>query len=261
MIQRKMEEAFSPSGIFRHLPNGFDKKRVHFYNVIDSTNNEAKRFAAEGAPDGTVFLANCQTAGRGRVGRSFYSPEDGGIYFSCLLRPQLSADDVVLITVAASVAAADAIFAVTGVYPAIKWVNDLFLGRRKVCGILTEMVSGTSPAVVVGVGINCSAVFPEELQEIAGNLPKTEDLRNRLAAELICKMPYLEEIIKEGNFLDQYRAHSMVIGQIVTLPQEPGSRYFAKGIGDSGELILEDETGTERRLTTGEISIRLADTD
>ncbi len=255
----------SLDGIFRYLPDQFDRSKLCFFDVIDSTNAEAKRQAAEGIPNGTSFVANAQTAGRGRLGRSFYSPEDGGIYFSMLLRPGLLTEDVVLITVAASVAVADAIFAVTDVYPQIKWVNDLYLDGKKVCGILTEMVSspetGAMEAIVVGVGINCFTMFPAELQEIAGNIPYVADVKNRLAAELVVRLSALEEMIKGREFLQKYRRHSMVIGRSVSLPQEEGSCYLVQGIGDNGELILQDKAGTIRRLTTGEVSIRLCDTD
>ncbi len=261
MMEDQMSDELSLAGILRYLPEDFDRQRIQFFPLIDSTNTEAKRQATEGAPDGTVLVAAQQTAGRGRVGRSFYSPRFGGIYFSILLRPKLLMQDMVRITACASIAVADAIFAVTGVYPQIKWVNDLYFSGKKVCGILTELVSAPSHAVVVGVGVNCSAVFPKELQEIAGNLPEVEDMKNRLAAELTMRLSSLEEMIVKGDFLSKYRKHSMVIGQYVTLLQEEGSRYFAKGIGDNCELILEDENGQERRLSTGEISIRFAAND
>ncbi len=259
------EDNLSFDGICEHLPQSFDKSKIRFFHVINSTNTEAKRMAAEGAPDGTILIANCQTAGRGRLGRSFYSPEDGGIYFSILLRPKLTMKDMVLVTVAASVAVADAIFAVTKVYPQIKWVNDLYLDGKKVCGILAELVSnpdsGEPEAVVVGVGINCKAVFPEELQEIAGNISMEGADKNSLAAELSVRLSNLEEMVKTKSFLQKYRENSMVIGRYVTLLQEPGSTYLVTGIGDCGELKLESDGGEKRSLTTGEISIRLAGLD
>ncbi len=257
------EKKISLAGMKPYLKRIRELDKIWIYDVIDSTNNEAKRRAMAGAPDGTVVLADSQTAGRGRQGRNFYSPADSGVYCSILLRPSLSIEDVVQITVAASVAVGRAISSVVGQYPQIKWVNDLYMEDRKVCGILAEMVQEPKTgkaAVVVGVGINCTTVFPEELQEIAGNLPQTQNsavLRNRLAAELIYRISCLEEMILQGDFLEEYREHSMVIGKYVTLLNEPERCYFVKGIGESGELLLIDERGEMRRLSSGEISIRL----
>lgn len=259
----KKTEKLSKEGIVKYLPSGFDQGCIQVFEEIDSTNTEAKRQAGSGAQNGTILIANSQTGGRGRVGRSFYSPRDGGVYFSILLRPTLVAEDVVLITVAASVLVAEAIRAVCGVYPDIKWVNDLYDKGKKVCGILAELVSNseTGTAVVLGVGINCDTVFPEELQEIAGNVPYAEDVKNKLASELSVRLSGIESVIAEGTFLEAYREHSMVIGKWVTIPQEQGSFYYVSGIGDRGELLLEDKNGNSRALTTGEVSIRLTNTD
>lgn len=154
---------------------------------------------------------------------------------------------------------------VTGRQPQIKWVNDLYLDGKKICGILTEAVSdfetGAVEAVVVGIGINCNTVFPEELQEKAGSVLQGSGgaVRNRLAAELVNQVSGLEQMIRQRTFLEEYRSRSMVIGKEITVLQEPGSRYFAEGIGQSGELILRDEAGNEKILSTGEVSIRLTE--
>ncbi len=265
MMKDNAKRELSKDGISRYLPADFDRKRIQVFEVIDSTNTEAKRQAAKGAPHGTILVANAQTAGRGRVGRSFYSPQDGGVYFSILLRPSLMQEETVLITTAASVAVADAIESVCGIYPQIKWVNDLYYDGKKVCGILAELVSGTKDgmrdAVVIGVGINCHSEFPEELREIAGNIPPGEDVKNHLAAELSFRLSRLETMISNRTFLQKYREHSMVIGKWITLPQEPDSSYFVRGIGERGELFLVDKEGNSRNLTTGEISIRLVGSD
>ncbi len=256
-MQRKVK--LSREGIAKYLPDQFEQSRIQVFEEIDSTNTEAKRQARNGAPDGTVLVANSQRNGRGRLGRNFYSPQDGGVYFSILLRPTLPAEDTVLITVAASVQVAEAIQSVCGVYPDIKWVNDLYYEGKKVCGILAELVSDseTGNAVVLGVGINCYTEFPDELQDIAGNVPCVEDIKNRLAAELSVRLSELESVITEGEFLTSYREHSMVIGKWVTIPQEAGSLYYVCGIGERGGLILKDREENSRILTTGEISIRL----
>lgn len=256
-MQKK--EKISLGEIAGYLPDEFDQSRIQVFDVIDSTNTEAKRQAIYGAADGTIIVAGKQEQGRGRVGRSFYSPQDGGVYFSILLRPTLPMEDVVLITVAASVQVAEAIRSVCGVFPDIKWVNDLYCEGKKVCGILAELVSDSEQgnAVVLGVGINCSIEFPDELREIAGNVPYAEDRKNRLVAELSVKLSKLELVVEDGLFIEVYRKHSMVMGKWVTIPQEPGSLYLVRGIGDRGELMLEDKAGNSRSLTTGEVSIRL----
>ncbi len=238
---------------------GVSINQVQVFETLASTNQEAKRQALMGAKDGTVILANHQSEGRGRLGRSFYSPKDGGIYCSFIVKTSLSVEDTVKITTAASVLTGKAICHIIGEFPQIKWVNDLYLDGKKVCGILAEAVylPGKVPVVILGIGINCNAVFPEELEEIAGNIPKVD--KTRLAAELILKISKLEEVIKTGEFLEEYRKHSMVIGKRITILGEEDSCYLVKDIGNSGELLLMTDTGESRTLSAGEISIRLAD--
>lgn len=230
-------------------------KRLFLYDTIDSTNTEAKRRALQGAESGTVILADCQTAGRGRLGRDFHSPAGSGVYLSTLLRPQIPMEQAVLVTTGASVAVCRAVETVTGQSLAIKWVNDLYLSGKKVCGILAEAVNDV---IVVGIGINCTTVFDGELADRAGSLGLA-GIRCRLAAELVNQLAHLETMIAKQNFLTEYRERSMVLGKEVTILQEPGSHYIAEDIGGKGELILRDSSGNRRMLSTGEISIRLAD--
>lgn len=258
-------DKLSREGMLPFLEDPEVAEKILVFDVLDSTNTEAKRRAVDGAPDGTVILADRQTAGRGRLGRSFFSPAESGVYFTMLLRPEIPMEQAVLATTAASVAASRAVEKVTGRQPQIKWVNDLYLDGKKICGILTEAVSdfetGAVEAVVVGIGINCTTVFPEELQEKAGSVLQGSGgaVRNRLAAELVNQVSGLEQMIRQRTFLEEYRSRSMVIGKEITVLQEPGSRYFAEGIGQSGELILRDEAGNEKILSTGEVSIRLTE--
>lgn len=260
-------DKLSRQGILPYLEEPERAEKIFVFDVLDSTNTEAKRRALGGAPDGTVILADRQTAGRGRLGREFYSPANSGVYFTVLLRPNIPMEQAGMFTTAASVAAMEAVKAVTGKQPLIKWVNDLYLDGRKVCGILTEAVSnfetGVIEAVAVGIGINCTTVFPEELREKAGSLfPGNGEsaVRNRLAAELVNRTVHLEDCIAEGNFMEKYRRYSMVLGKTVTVLQEPGSQYLAEEIGNGGELILRGRTGERRVLRTGEVSIRLTET-
>ena len=148
---------------------------VRVYRSISSTNTVLKTMAEEGAPEGRCLIAGEQTAGRGRRGRSFYSPPDSGIYLSGLLRPALQAVDATSITACAAVAVAETIESLAPVKAEIKWVNDIYVDRRKVCGILTEASldceSGQVNYLIVGIGINTrvpASDFPEELRSIAG---------------------------------------------------------------------------------------------
>ncbi len=175
--------------------------RIHVFRSLESTNLTAKKMALDGAPTGTVVIAEEQTKGRGRMGRSFYSPPSGGIYISFILQPRFDASKSVLITTAASVAVCKAIENVTGISCRIKWVNDVYLGEKKICGILTEAVtdfeSGRIEYVVLGIGINyntAQSAFPSELSGIAGSLldhgqqSGSGITRNRLIAELINRL-------------------------------------------------------------------------
>ena len=234
------------------------KAKIWTFNTLPSTNDEAKRRASEGAPSGTVILAEEQTGGRGRLGRTFYSPKGTGIYLSMILRLNLPPEESVRVTTAASVAVSTAIETVTGISPQIKWVNDLYFGGKKICGILAEMVGD---AVILGVGINCSTVFSGELSRIAGSLfsQDEEELRMQLIAETILRLERMEETLLSPVWIEEYRKRSMVLGREVTLLQEPQSRYVAEDIGEKGELILRDAAGNLRVLASGEISIRLAE--
>ena len=148
---------------------------IQVFSELDSTNQYLKELAKEGAKAGTVIIANKQSAGRGRLGRSFFSPEGTGIYMSILLRPEMELQKSVRITSMAAVAVARAIERVSGIEAKIKWVNDIFLNGKKVCGILTESginaITGTLEYAVLGIGINVGTIqFPEELKDIATSI-------------------------------------------------------------------------------------------
>ncbi len=245
---------FSVLGIIPHLQDASMQEQIWMFDTLDSTNAEAKRRALSGASNGSVVIANCQTAGRGRMGREFYSPKDTGIYFSMILRPQIPTQEAVQMTAAASVAVCQAVEKVCGLSLSIKWVNDLYLDGKKVCGILTEAVGSV---IIVGIGINCNTVFEGELAEIAGSLfVSGDEMRCRLAAELVNRISRLEEDILHQAWLDEYKRRSMILGKKVTVLQEPGSCYLAEAIGDKGELVLLDSKGKKKVLFTGEVSIR-----
>lgn len=236
---------------------GVDLMPVSF-SEIDSTNQEAKRMAQRGNCERVLITAAYQSAGRGRMGRQFYSPADTGAYFT-LLYPVPSLREAVTVTSAASVAVMRAIRTLTGKQTQIKWVNDLYLKQRKICGILAESVATESGAqVILGVGINLStAHFPTELEGIAGSLEETALQPHFLIAE-VCRelVPFLNAP-QDRSWLADYRAYSSVIGKRITwIRQEERHSGIALDVDADGALLVRDEEGENIRLFTGEISIK-----
>lgn len=240
------------------LGTQFEGVSVHVFDEIDSTNTEAKRMVLDGFAGDALLVAHSQTAGRGRMGRSFYSPAQTGAYFSILHTLNTPLCDAVAITSAASVAVMRAIRTLTGIQTQIKWVNDLYYNGKKVCGILTEAVSvGECSHVIVGIGINLdTADFPEELTGIAGSLDARID-----TAELIAQI-YREIALYLNNpnsrdWLDDYREHSCVLGRRVAWIEGETTRFgIAESIDGDGALLIKDEKNDLVCLHTGEISLR-----
>ena len=231
---------------------------VHFFESTTSTNTVAKELELHG----TLVIARHQTGGRGRLGRTFASPDDSGIYMSIVLNPESA--NPVLITTAAAVAVCKAIEKICGQNPQIKWVNDIYLNGKKVCGILAEAVSdhktGQITHIVLGIGINCnSAAIPEELADIAGAVEGDYSI-NQLAAEVHNQMMMLMD---EPSFIEEYRQRSMVIGKTVSVykggytPDKPGAPARVLDIDNAGGLKVIYSDGSRETLSSGEISIRL----
>lgn len=233
---------------------------VKVYKTIGSTNTEAKRLAMQGMPHGAVVAADEQTEGRGRRGNSFYSPDGTGIYMSVILRPQKALSDCLMTTVAAAVALTDTIEKLTDCKPEIKWVNDIFANGRKICGILTEAISdfesGMAEAVIVGVGLNVKTKeFPEGISNLAGSLNSVGITRNQLAAEIAARIIAYTESMDNDELMKKNREKSMVIGKNISYIRNGNNcSGFVKDINDMGNLVVENENGTEV-LTSGEITI------
>lgn len=263
-------DVLSAQGIRRHLPAELEGLEVLVEHTVDSTNTQLRRQANEGAPEGRVLVASQQTQGRGRLGRNFFSPKDTGIYMSILLRPQgWDAQRAGSLTTMAAVVVCRAIRQVSGRQAQIKWVNDVYLEGKKVCGILTEgginLENGQLDYAVLGVGINAYAPpegFPQELQSLAGAVfTQTEsDGKNRLAAAFLQEFYSLYQHGDPQAHVEEYRTNSLVIGRKVNLVQPGGSR-LAKvlDIDEECRLVVEYPDGTHERVSTGEISLRLAD--
>lgn len=230
---------------------------------IDSTNNEAKRLLADGTRERTIIIANRQTGGRGRNGKSFASPADTGLYMSLIAFPNTRLCDTVYLTTKTAVAVAEAIEQVTGKAVGIKWVNDIYYGGKKAGGILTEAVSvspaGVVESVVIGIGLNLhTAEFPDEIADIATSLNVDWGQAAALAATIADLVFAAVDNLSDTGYLDEYRKRSIVIGKEL-LYSENGAWHTATalGIDETGGLIIEKPDGTRETLRSGEISVRL----
>lgn len=260
------DAALTAPGIEKHAGDGFF---ATVYSETDSTNTRLKLLAEAGAPEWTVVAASKQTAGRGRLGRSFFSPEATGLYMSVLVRPRLRAEDALLMTTAAAVATARAIEAEFGVSAGIKWVNDILVDGRKVCGILTEAAldveSGRLRYAVVGIGVNISEPeggFPPDIAAVAGSLcgraPVNAESRNRLAGRILAEFAALYRALPARGFMEEYAARSVVVGREVDILASGGRRRaLAVSIDGDAHLIVRFPDGSEETLSSGEVSVRL----
>jgi BirA family biotin operon repressor/biotin-[acetyl-CoA-carboxylase] ligase len=234
--------------------------------TVTSTNTIAKELAAAGAAEGTVIIATEQTEGRGRMGRTFYSPDSTGLYLSLVLRPKLNLNDSLLITTSAAVAVAQAIEKFTKSKVLIKWVNDLFMEGKKVCGILTEaslnVENGNLEYAVVGIGINViTKDFPNDLESIAGSIlserPKNIPIMSALAAEILNKLAFSMDNLTDLNYLQEYKRRSFLIGKdIIVLKGKDTQPAKAIDIDDRARLIVEYPDGSKEALSSGEVSVR-----
>lgn len=258
-------DMMSTEGIRTYLKNEYKNLPVTVYKTINSTNIEAKVMAMQNAVHGTVIVSEEQTQGRGRMGRSFYSPKESGIYMSIILKPQLNIADSVLITTATAVAVCMAIDKFIAQEPKIKWVNDIYINDKKICGILTEAVtdieSGTINSVVVGIGLNVKTeFFPSELMDIAGSIFNASDdnyIRNQLAAEIINNVLFICNNIKDRSFLKFYKERSMILGEKIRyLKNNQWFEGYAQDIDEYGGLVVFHDDGRKEVLHSGEITVR-----
>jgi BirA family biotin operon repressor/biotin-[acetyl-CoA-carboxylase] ligase len=251
-----------------HLPASFPwRGNIHYFNTIDSTNTRAKEMAAAGAPHGTVLVADMQTGGRGRMGRSFHSPAGTGIYLSVILRPNCPATDLMHLTCAVAVAAADGVEATTGLRPNIKWTNDLVVEKKKLGGILTELSvdsAGNVDYAVVGIGINCGQAagdFPHEIANIAtslnlctGKLPSRESVIVEILVALEHMCSHLQDAV---SILVRYRKDCITIGQNISLVRGDEIRHgTALDVDNTGGLVVAFSDGHTETVQSGEVSIR-----
>ena len=259
-------DIISAEGIKAYLSAPELAEHIKVFSEIDSTNREAKAQAVEKAPHGTVIIADHQTQGKGRFSRSFYSPPGTGLYISFILYSnRLGFTNPTSITAYAGLCVCEAIEKICGFEPKIKWVNDVYLNERKICGILTEAVtdfeSGNIQEIILGIGINVSTKtedFPEDVKTRAGSLyPDGKPLitRNHLAAEIIDRI-LNPNMPTEPELFTRYKSRLFMLGKDITVIQGD-STYAATAIDidESGALIVKNQTGEIKTLTSGEISI------
>ena len=233
------------------------------YDTVESTNVLCKAAAAEGAPEGTVILADSQTGGKGTRGRSFFSPSGTGLYMSVLLRPQGTAEQALRITTAAAVAVCEAIEAVSARRPQIKWVNDIYCDEKKVCGILAEAVldpkTARPEAVVLGIGINVlmpQEGFPAELNDTAAAVFETGGDRAALAAAALDAFFARYAALDDPQITQEYRRRSLLDGRTVTVTTPDGDREATvRGIDEQCRLCVRYTDGEEAVLSSGDVTL------
>ena len=252
------------SAIQKNLDGHPWQGRIIWLDSIDSTNSYAKKLAHSGAPEGTVIIADHQSGGRGRLGRSFSSHAGAGIYLSVILRPNCLPEALMHLTCAAGVAAGDAIANVTNQMPGLKWTNDLVLHRKKLGGILTELsvdpVTRKVEWAVVGIGINCcQSDFPEEIKQIAISLGLSPSGRMQLTAALIRSLHSMRrDLFTEKNgIMEDFRHRCITIGQEISVLRGEDVRHGkAVDVDNDGGLVVTFSDGHQETVTSGEVSIR-----
>ena len=240
---------------------------LYWYPQTDSTNTQAKLLAKNGAPQGTVLVAGNQTAGRGRMGRTFQSPDGKGVYLSVILRPGCSPAELMHLTCAVGAAMVGAVEAACGLRPQIKWINDLVVEGKKLGGILTELsfAKGCVDYAVVGVGINClqtQADFPEEIADIATSLSMvrgTPVRPEKLAAAMVEALWKMEKTLltDKARWMADYKANCLTLGKDIQVLRDgqflPGK---ALDIDADGGLVVRYTDGSVETVASGEVSVR-----
>lgn len=239
---------------------------IHRFDSLDSTNVRAKAMALEGAPHGTVIIADHQTAGRGRLGRRFHSPAGSGIYMSIILRPECPPTALMHLTCAVAIAVCDGVEDALGVRPGIKWINDLVSGGKKLAGILTELHiapgSGLVDHAIVGIGLNCNQRpedFPPELRDIACSAAmitgKPVD-REVLIRAIIQRIRTID-LEQKADILHRYRKDCVTLGKEVAVIRGDTMRNgTALDVDENGALVVRFSDGHLEAVDSGEVSVR-----
>lgn len=240
--------------------------QVQLFEEVTSTNTLLKELGRQGAPAGTVLVADRQTGGRGRLGRTFLSPGGVGVYLSALIRPDCAPTELMHLTCAVAVAMCDAVEAAFGFRPGIKWTNDLVVGTKKLGGILTELgldpKTGRVSYAVLGIGINCGQLpgdFDESIRNLATSarmvLGKEAD-RERLIAEMVKALERME-LHSPAHMLERYRRDCITLGKNVSIVRGDEVRHaLALDVDCEGGLVVRYDSGEIGTVTSGEVSVR-----
>lgn len=259
-------DILSPQSIAQHLACDLD---IHVYKIVSSTNTVLKEMAEQGAKEGTVIISEEQSMGRGRMGKKFFSPSGTGIYLSILLRPDIPAKEALFLTTSAAVATAKAIETVSDKKADIKWVNDIFIDNKKVCGILTEasfnIETNKLDYAIVGIGINvCTPVggFPDNISNIATSVfDKSSDSINKRSLLIANLLNYFMDYYKDlssKKYIKEYISRSMLIGKkISVIDKEQAFDATALKIDNDCRLQVQFTDGTKKWLSSGEVSIKI----
>ncbi len=243
-------------------------EQLHYYEEIGSSNDLLKAFAKEGAPHGTAVIAGYQTNGHGRMGRTFLSPKDAGVYLSILLRPDCAPTELMHLTCATAVAMCDAVEKAVGIKPGIKWTNDLVYGKRKLGGILTEL--GLTPQgkvgyAIIGIGINCCQElndFAPEIRDMAGSLSMVTGSpvsRAKVAAAMLEALQDMDASLLAGKaeMMDRYRRSCITVGMDISLLRGEEVRHGkALDVDEEGALVVRFTDGHIEHVNSGEVSVR-----
>lgn len=253
--------------VLQHLPADHPwADRIHYFDCVESTNTLAKEMAKNGAPHGTVLIADRQTAGRGRLGRSFLSPGGIGIYMSVILRYDCQATDLMHLTCACGVHLCNAVESILQVRPGIKWTNDLVYEKKKLAGILTELIfTGSGICAIVGIGLNCNQ-FPEDfdptIRSIATSatmITKQRPNRGQFIAQILQQLHTMDGRLfaQQEELMAQYRKDCITLGQSVSILQGDTAEHgTAIDVLSDGALLVRFDDGHEQIVNSGEVSIR-----
>ena len=253
-----------PEKIKERLKTDFIGQEIRYFTEITSTNDVAKELAAKGAKEGTIILAETQTLGKGRLGRRWLSPK-GGIWFSVILRPRISAKDSYQLTFMASVAVAQTIRKMFKLNTEIKWPNDVLVNERKVCGILTETSTRDDAvdSVVIGIGVNVNVdltSFPKDLRASITSLEaevKREVKRERLLCALLEELENYYNMLQQKKFefiLEEWKSLTTLFGAYVEVTSfEEKIKGLAVGVDENGALEVLLENGTVRKISSGDV--------
>lgn len=242
------------------------KLNIEIFNELDSTNNYLKKIGSIGEKENKLVIAESQTGGRGRMGRSFYSPNGTGIYFSLLLHPKFSAEKSLFLTVMAAVSVAEAVMKYNKNDVKIKWVNDIYIDGKKVCGILTEGAINSNKKLdyaIVGIGINVIAPengFPDDIKDIAtaifpGNAE--ENIKEKIVADVVNRFFSMYNGV-DNDYIRRYKEYSYLTGKEINIISGETIRPATViDITDDCHLLVKNENGEIEEISSGDVSVRL----